>query len=515
MHIGIDVGGTNTDAVLMDGDVLVDKVKNPTTDDVTSGIIVCINTLNVSKPNDAKIDAVMLGTTHFVNALLQRAGLAHSAALRLCLPATTMLPPLVDWPSDLKDSIGGHTYMASGGHEYDGREISPIDEIELRTIAKKMSDEGVRSVSISGVFSPVDDSHEKIAADIITSEIPSMKITLSSEIGRVGILERENAAMLNACLVEVAAKTVAAIQTAMGSAGLEAPLFFSQNDGTLMQSEFAAQYPVFTIASGPTNSMRGAAFLSGVLDAVVIDIGGTSTDGGMLVRGFPREAIVAVDVAGVRTNFRMPDVFSIALGGGTVIKQNPLVIGPESVGFRLTQEGMVFGGDQLTATDIAVANGVAGVGDPNLLSDINASFAEEAINEIQKRVEVVADQIKVSSHPVPVVLVGGGSILVKNSFEGASDVLRPSNADVANAIGAAISQVGGQVEKVYSLTEMTREEALNLAKEEAISKAIDAGADPGSVEIMDIEEIPLAYLPSNALRVKVKSVGNLDTSKQN
>ena len=378
-----------------------------------------------------------------------------------------------------------------------------------------MNDEGVRSVSISGVFSPVDDSHEKIAADIITSEIPSMKITLSSEIGRVGILERENAAMLNACLVEVAAKTVAAIQTAMGSAGLEAPLFFSQNDGTLMQSEFAAQYPVFTIASGPTNSMRGAAFLSGVLDAVVIDIGGTSTDGGMLVRGFPREAIVAVDVAGVRTNFRMPDVFSIALGGGTVIKQNPLVIGPESVGFRLTQEGRVFGGDQLTATDIAVANGAAGIGDPNLLSDINASFAEEAINEIQKRVEVVADQIKVSSHPVPVVLVGGGSILVKNSFEGASDVLRPSNADVANAIGAAISQVGGQVEKVYSLTEMTREEALNLAKEEATSKAIDAGADPGSVEIMDIEEIPLAYLPSNALRVKVKSVGNLDTSKQN
>ena len=113
--------------------------------------------------------------------------------------------------------------MANGGHEYDGREISPIDEIQLRTIAKKMNDEGVRSVSISGVFSPVDDSHEKIAADIITSEIPSMNITLSSEIGRVGILERENAAMLNACLVQVATTTVAAIQSAMASAGLEAP----------------------------------------------------------------------------------------------------------------------------------------------------------------------------------------------------------------------------------------------------------------------------------------------------
>jgi len=451
----------------------------------------------------------MLGTTHFVNALLQRRELAPSAALRLCLPATTMLPPLVDWPGDLKKSIGAHTYMARGGHEYDGREISSIDEKELREIAKQMTAEGVRSVSICGVFSPVDGSHEKIAAEIIKSETPDVNITLSSEIGRVGLLERENAAMLNACLVEVASKTVAAIRTAMLSAGLNVPLFFSQNDGTLMQSEFASHYPVFTIASGPTNSMRGAAFLSGVLDAVIVDIGGTSTDGGMLIRGFPREAAVSVNVAGVRTNFRMPDVFSTALGGGSLIKQNPLTIGPESVGFKLAGEAMVFGGGQMTATDIAVANGMAEVGDRRLVSNIERSFAEDTIDEIQKRVEDVVDQVKISAQPVPVVLVGGGSILVRNSFDGASNVLRPSNAEVANAIGAAISQVGGQVEKVYSLTDMSRDEALDLAKDEATQKAVEAGGDPKSIEIVDIEEIPLTYLPSNALRVKVKAVGNL------
>ena len=509
MHIGIDVGGTNTDAVLMDSDVLVDKIKKPTTPDVTSGIISCINTLIGSRSDVDQIDAVMLGTTHFINALLQRRELAPSAALRLCLPATTMLPPLVDWPDDLKNSIGGHTYMARGGHEYDGREISSIDEKELRKIAKQMTDEGVRSVSICGVFSPVDGSHEKIAAEIIKSETPDVNITLSSEIGRVGLLERENAAMLNACLVEVASKTVAAIRTAMLSAGLNVPLFFSQNDGTLMQSEFASHYPVFTIASGPTNSMRGAAFLSGVLDAVIVDIGGTSTDGGMLIRGFPREAAVSVDVAGVRTNFRMPDVFSTALGGGSLIKQNPLTIGPESVGFKLAGEAMVFGGGQMTATDIAVANGMAEVGDRRLVSNIERSFAEDTIDEIQKRVEDVVDQVKISAQPVPVVLVGGGSILVRNSFDGASNVLRPSNAEVANAIGAAISQVGGQVEKVYSLTDMSRDEALDLAKDEATQKAVEAGGDPKSIEIVDIEEIPLTYLPSNALRVKVKAVGNL------
>ena len=509
MYIGIDVGGTNTDAVLMDGDVLVGKIKNPTTPDVTSGIISCINTLIDSRPDVGQIDAVMLGTTHFVNALLQRRELAPSAALRLCLPATTMLPPLVDWPDDLKNSIGGNTYMARGGHEYDGREISSIDEKEFREIAKQMTAEGVRSVSICGVFSPVDSSHEKIAAEIIKSETPDMNITLSSEIGRVGLLERENAAMLNACLVEVAAKTVDAIRAAMASAGLNVPLFFSQNDGTLMQSEFASHYPVFTIASGPTNSMRGAAFLSGVLDAVIIDIGGTSTDGGMLMHGFPREAAVSVNVAGVRTNFRMPDVFSIALGGGTLVNQNPLIIGPESVGFKLTSEGLVFGGAQVTTTDMAVANGMAEVGDPGLVSNIDSSFAEDVINEIQKLVEDVVDRVKISAHPVPVVLVGGGSILVRNSFDGASNVLRPSNAEVANAIGAAISQVGGQVEKVYSLTDMSRDEALDLAKDEAKRKAVEAGGDPKSIEIVDIEEIPLTYLPSNALRVKIKAVGNL------
>jgi len=315
--------------------------------------------------------------------------------------------------------------------------------------------------------------------------------------------------MLNACLVEVASKTVAAIRTAMLSAGLNVPLFFSQNDGTLMQSEFASHYPVFTIASGPTNSMRGAAFLSGVLDAVIVDIGGTSTDGGMLIRGFPREAAVSVNVAGVRTNFRMPDVFSTALGGGSLIKQNPLTIGPESVGFKLAREAMVFGGGQMTATDIVVANGMAEVGDRRLVSNIESSFAEDTIDEIQKRVEDVVDQVKISAQPVPVVLVGGGSILVRNSFDGASNVLRPSNAEVANAIGAAISQVGGQVEKVYSLTDMSRDEALDLAKDEATQKAVEAGGDPKSIEIVDIEEIPLTYLPSNALRVKVKAVGNL------
>ena len=509
MRIGIDVGGTNTDAVLLDGDVLVAQTKQPTTADVTSGILSALKAVLNNKPDGASVEAVMLGTTHFTNALLEHKQLSQAATLRLCLPATTLLPPLTDWPDELRTAIGGHAYLVHGGHEFDGREISPLDEEEIRQAARDMINKGVRGVAVSGVFSPVDTSHEERAGAIIREESSDLNVTLSSEIGRVGILERENAATLNACLVDVAERTINAIRNAISSLGLDVPLFLSQNDGTLMDAEFAASYPVFTIASGPTNSMRGAAFLSGVLDGIVVDIGGTSTDGGALVSGFPREASVAVNVAGVRTNFRMPDVFSIALGGGSIVQRDPLQIGPASVGYRLVEEGLVFGGNVLTTTDMAVVAGLADIGNSGLLGGVGKSFAEDVISEIQTRIEDVVDQLKLSAAPVPVILVGGGNILAKDSLAGASDVLRPEHAGVANAIGAAIAQVGGQVEKVYSLSDVSREEALASARQEATDKTVGAGADPSTVEIVEVEEVPLAYLPSNAVRVRIKAVGNL------
>src|SRR5262249_29950258 len=146
---------------------------------------------------------------------------------------------------------------------------------------------------------------------------------------------------------------------ALAEAGITAPLYLTQNDGTLMAADYARRFPVLTFASGPTNSMRGAAFLSGLQEALVIDIGGTTTDVGALHHGFPREAGVAIEVGGVRTNFRMPDVLSIGLGGGSLVQDGQtLTVGPQSVGYRLIEEGLVFGGDTLTATDVAVAAGM-------------------------------------------------------------------------------------------------------------------------------------------------------------
>jgi len=123
------------------------------------------------------------------------------------------------------------------------------------------------------------------------------------------------------------------------------------------------------------------------------------------------------------------------------------------------------------------------------------------------------DRMKTSAQPIPVVVVGGGSILLRDTMPGASELVKPDHFPVANAIGAAIAQVGGEVDRVFSLDQLSREKALEQAKEEAVERAVAAGASRDSVHIVDVEEVPLAYLPSNATRIHVKAVGELELGR--
>jgi N-methylhydantoinase A/oxoprolinase/acetone carboxylase beta subunit len=509
IRVGIDVGGTNTDAVLMDGKQLLHWVKTPTTADVTGGVLKALElVLSESGFVPEKVGAVMIGTTHFTNAIVQRRGLVPTAVIRLGLPATQSLPPMVDWPEDLRTTLGEHIYLVHGGLEFDGRPISPLNPSELRRVAEDIRAKDVHNIAISAVFSPIKPEIEAEAARIVCEVIPDAKITLSSEIGRIGLIERENAAILNASLQDLGRSIVRAFSQALRDAGIHAPFYLTQNDGTLMNAGFAEKFPVLTIASGPTNSMRGAAFLSGIKEAIVVDVGGTTTDVGALHQGFPRQASIAVELGGVRTNFRMPDVFSLGLGGGSIVERDPLKIGPQSVGFRLTEESLVFGGNTLTATDIAVAAGMAKVGDAWRVKDLDSMFVEAAVEKIQLMLDEAVDRMLLSPEPVPVIVVGGGTILVRNKV-GNLPTIKPNNYPVANAVGAAIAQISGEVDRVYALANTPREKALEEARSEAKQRAVGAGADPCTVEIVEIEDVPLAYLPGNATRIRVKAVGDL------
>jgi N-methylhydantoinase A/oxoprolinase/acetone carboxylase beta subunit len=509
IRIGIDVGGTNTDAVIMKDGTVLHSIKEPTSSDVLSGVLGALEgVIQGSGIDRLDIDAVMIGTTHFTNAVVQRRDLAKTAAVRLGLPATASLPPLVDWPEELRQALGNHVFLAHGGHEFDGREISALDPDELRGIGRQIRELGIDTVAISSVFSPVNTDMEARAAAILREELPDASFTLSSDIGRIGLLERENAAIMNACLQALSERTIKAFREALRRAGISAPFYLTQNDGTLMNADHAEKFPVLTFASGPTNSMRGAAYLSGIKDAVVIDVGGTTTDVGALHNGFPREASVAVEVGGVRTNFRMPDVFSIGLGGGSIVGGEPLTVGPQSVGYQLTERARVFGGDTLTATDVAVAGGAIALGDAGRLADVQPAQMEEARSVMAGMFDRAVERMLLSPEPIPVLVVGGGSILVPDSVAGLQ-VLRPDHYPVANAVGAAIAQISGEVDRVFALAEMTRDEAVAAAKVEAIERAVAAGADSDTTKVVDVDDVPLAYLPGNATRIRVKAVGDL------
>jgi N-methylhydantoinase A/oxoprolinase/acetone carboxylase beta subunit len=272
----------------------------------------------------------------------------------------------------------------------------------------------------------------------------------------------------------------------------------------------ALRYPVLTIGSGPANSVRGAAFLTGTAGSLVVDVGGTSTDVGVLENGFPRESSQGVEIGGIRTNFRMPDLVTIAVGGGTVVSAADagVRIGPHSVGYLLTRAGLVFGGATPTLTDAAVAAGRAHLGEPGLAGPHRGMLAS-ALAQADVMLADAIDRMKTSREDCVLVAVGGGSILLPDRIPGVSEVIRPEHFDTANAVGAAIASVSGQVDRIFHVGPGGRQAALDEACDEARERAVAAGADPATVVIVEREEIPLAYLTSPAIRIRAKAAGAL------
>lgn len=512
IRLGIDVGGTNTDAVLMTGNEVIGSIKRATTEDVASGITNAVSALlDKTKINAADISHVMVGTTQFINAFLQRKNLTEVAAIRVSLPKTDGIPPMVAWPEDLIPILGSNIYMVKGGAYYTAEEYIALDEAELEKVAKDIAQKGISSVAISSNFAPIRPDIEERAAEIIRKAVPEANITLSAQVGGIGLIDRENAAIVNASLAQFAGQVVGSMLEAFERLQISCPILFSQNDGTLITKDVAMQFPIYTCAAGPTNSIRGAAFLTGLDKAVVVDIGGTTTDIGFLIQGFPRETTTENYIGGVRTNFRMPDVLSIALGGGSVVTgtDQGVTIGPESVGYQLTEKALIFGGNTLTTTDIAVRGGYAELGNPEKVAHISEEFTAEVSGKIHTFVEDAVDQMRTSSEAIPVVLVGGGSLLISSSINGASELHQPENAGVANAVGAAIAQVSGRTDKLYDVATMGREAALAQAKQDASDLAVAAGAAPDTVNIIGIQELPMTHMQTGSVQIIVRAVGDL------
>ncbi|KAJ5993673.1 hypothetical protein N7451_009397 [Penicillium sp. IBT 35674x] len=554
-RIGVDVGGTNTDAVLISLDPIsvIASHKAPTTPDVTTGITNAVRTIiKSSNISLSAIGCVIIGTTHFVNAVVQRApSLRRVAVVRLCGGAEEGfgrgIPPFIDFPADLRACIESpQIYFCNGGYQISGTEISPLDETEIERIALELVRNNISNVVISGMYAPLNNAQEMHASEVLSEAmakhgLSKMKprITLSHKVSGLGFLARENAAILNATLRPLAEKTIYGFQKAMEDIfqGNRYTLYLTQNDGSVLGASEAVELPIRTFNSGPTNSIRGGELLwraASEADGhkqgdrteplVVIDIGGTTSDSGLLLpNGLPQMSSVMSLVGGVRTNFALPAVESIGLGGGSIIRSlenGDLSVGPESVALELLHKAKLFGGEYLTSTDIVAAsethsptenNPFEGMGQPERLADVTPEIVRKAQIAMRKKIEELVDRTKIQKGDVDVLIVGGGAPIIRTDepLTGVSMVRTVKGGEVANAVGAAISRVSGVIDTVVDTSNQTIKEAQDAVVKLAIQKAIGNGAKPETIQVAEITMLPIQYVDAKA-RIVVRAVGELD-----
>lgn len=502
-RIGIDVGGTNTDGVILDDDNrLVAWTKTPTTADLVSGVTTALREVfaRVDRAG-GDIVSVVLGTTQATNAVVQRTSLDRVAVVRIGAPVSDAVPPLSAWPDDLRAAAVTAVATVAGGHLIDGHRIAPLDRESLRHFLGGLEG-AVDSLALSGVFSPMYPDDELSAAAIAREVLgPDIRISMGHEVGQLGLLERENATVLNAALGSVGRLIVDGLCGALDELDCRVTPFIAQNDGTIMDAASAMAFPVLTIGSGPSNSLRGAAMLSGVEDAIIADVGGTTTDIGVLTDGFGRESSRSSTIGGVATNFRMPDIISLPYGGGTVIRGR--LVGPDSVGHLLREQALVFGGATSTLTDAGVSRGRLNVGVGRAPS-CTREFGY-ALREFDDAVTEAASALTVQRRRLPLIAVGGGNALIPAELPGFGEVLRVEHAGVANAAGAASALIGATIETVAPISR--RGAVLDDARRSAVAKAVAAGAHPERTHVVAVIETALGYVSEPTVRLRVKAAG--------
>ncbi|KAF9869954.1 hydantoinase/oxoprolinase [Colletotrichum karsti] len=516
--VGVDVGGTNTDSVLLDvsktsSEAVVASHKASTTSNVTLSVQATLKALlDKSSADPAKITALAIGTTHFLNAIIERdtSRVEKIAVLRLASHHfSTGTPPFADWPKALKRIINGHSAIIPGGCNIDGTLIGPIDEAAIREQAAIIKSKGLKNVAIIGIGCSTDkDYHqEDEVSKILRAELgEDVNIVLSHNIAGPGLLARENATILNASILNFAQRTIRAFIGAMRRIGLQCPLYLTSNSGHLLPFAEAMQAPIKIFSSGATNSIRGAAFLSkDEIDqsgSIVVDIGGTTSDVGYLLKnGYPRLSKSYTELAGVKVNLEMPSVESIGLGGGSILHVNDdgsVAVGPDSVGHDLVTKALCFGGNVATATDLAVASG-ANIG--NTAVSLSGDIVEKGKERLRKMLESVIDRAKLSADPCTVILVGGGSILCPSELTGVSKVVLPEHAGVANAIGAAIAKIYGSAETIVYGSDI--QGGIAEVKAKAIENAVAQGGDASSVTVLHEEVAGVPYV-ENQTSIKIE-----------
>ncbi|MGO9312703.1 MAG: hydantoinase/oxoprolinase family protein [Syntrophobacteraceae bacterium] len=543
MIIGLDVGGTHTDAVLIGEGRILRQAKVATDH---SNLFDCVWTGLDKVTRDVPpgtIRRAVLSTTLTTNAIaeakLARTGVVVSAG------------PGID-PAGFR--IGSHYHCVSGSIDHRGREIQPLREREIEQIARRFLDEDVRQVGVVSKFSVRNPKHELMMAEIFRSScdhiVMGHRISASLNFPR-----RIATAWLNAAVQPIHKRFFEAVKDSLKKKGLEIPIFVLKADGGTMSLEATIEVPGQTILSGPAASVMGALpFASATEDTLVLDIGGTTTDMAVLVRRVPLFEPLGARIGGHRTLIRALKTRSIALGGDSAVKvvDGELLIGPERNG-----PAMAYGGPSPTPTDALFVLGRAQNGDAQAsrlgfqtISNQLGIAIEEAARRVfdsscEKIISAAREMIDginsrpvytvkelLSSYkvePVEILVLGGPAPFFASRLAQLTEL--PASAvpqwHVANAIGAAMARNTSEVtlfadtERGVALApeeEFSRQVGKDFDREDAIALAFDllrekclkAGASESELDMEVVEDSQFNmvrgfYTAGRNIRVKVQT----------
>ncbi len=461
MIVGLDVGGTHTDVVVLKGKEIVCKVKVLTDEEdllktVCFGVIDAVQGLNVQA-----IERVVVSTTLATNAIVQDkiepVGVLVASG-----------PGINPWAYE----IGNHYYPVSGAVDHRGIEVAPVNDDEVLGIGKELSSKNVRNLALVSKFSVRNPGLELKMRDLLGDNFDS--VTLGHKLsGHLNFGRRIATAYLNAAVTTISRKFYHATRGCMEKEGIRVPLEILKADGGTMAQEVSEQYAVETILSGPAASVMGTLnFADRTKEEVVLDIGGTTTDIAILVDGVPLLKPLGIRMGGFNTLVRSLRTFSIGVGGDSWVRleKGELKVGPERKGRALAH-----GGPEPTPTDALITLDLAQGGQKQRAIDGIRRLAERMGKNLEQTAEEVVSKTcalileavyalveRVNQQPVytihellkgrqvkpsGLIVIGGPAKELAPRLEIMSgwQARVPPNYDVANAIGAAIARTTCEV----------------------------------------------------------------------
>lgn len=522
MILGIDVGGTHTDAVLIDNLTIKKTAKVPTNHENLIESFQKITDEILNDENLDDLDRIVLSTTMSTNAIVQ--GKVDTVGMILANG-----PGLA--PSFLK--INDHTHFVSGYVNHRGIKIAETDPEQVSAIRESFKDVGIQHVGIVGKFSTRNPELETQIADMLGNDT-FIHLSFGHRMsGNLNYPRRIATAYLNAAIWNTYNSFVAEVLKFVDNIKADVPIYILKADGGTSEINQSAKYPVGTILSGPAASIMGILSLAGNKeDAIALDIGGTTTDIALFADGVPLLEPFGVTIEGHKTLTRGLRSKSIGIGGDSRVhyEDGDISIGPERVG-----PAAAFGGPHPTPTDAMIILGLTEIGDRQMAeaaigkiadkldSSIEetaqlifelacqkiASAVTELIDEINNKPVYTIHEILEGKKIVPKVLyVVGGPAQPMASHLGS--ILNcppniPGHAEVANAIGAALARTTTEItiladteKKLLTIVEeglqqeipssFSREEGLEICREKLYDRAMKMGAKEEDIEMEIIED---------------------------